>query len=139
MLAEFQRSVHECGCGGLPVLPGQLRIFAEAQRNLHCLLIWEKPAMKFFRYRRPSWKTALGVTRAKKRVRKALGITALLAPFRWWPNQVRTAKRRLGWYSPLARLIRLGLPRPGGCLVLIAAGLSLLGAMLGACILAVLP
>lgn len=95
--------------------------------------------MKFFRYRRPSWKTVLGVTRAKKRVRKALGITALLAPFRWWPNQVRKAKRRLGWYSPLARLIRLGLPRPGGCLVLIAAGLSLLGAMLGACILAVLP
>lgn len=95
--------------------------------------------MKFFRYRRPSWKTVLGVTRAKKRVRKALGITALLAPFRWWPNQVRKAKRRLGWYSPLARLIRLGLPRPGGCLVLIAAGLSLVGAMLGACILAVLP
>ncbi|HBC63872.1 MAG TPA: hypothetical protein DC058_21985 [Planctomycetaceae bacterium] len=63
----------------------------------------------------------------------------MLAPFRWWPNQVRKAKRRLGWYSPLARLIRLGLPRPGGCLVLIAAGLSLLGAMLGACILAVLP
>jgi len=87
--------------------------------------------VKFFRYRRPSWKTVLGVTRAKKRVRKALGITALLAPFRWWPNQVRRAKRRIGWYSPLARLIRLGLPRPGGCLVLLAAGISLLCTAVG--------
>lgn len=95
--------------------------------------------MKFFRYRRPSWKTVLGVTRAKKRVKKALGITALLAPFRWWPNQVRKAKRQLGWYSPLARLIRLGLPRPGGCLVLIAAGLSLLCVTVAASLVAVLP
>lgn len=100
-----------------------------------CTLSSEQPAVKFFRYRRPSWKTVLGVTRAKKRIRKALGITALLAPFRWWPNQVRRAKRRIGWYSPLARLIRLGLPRPGGCLVVLAAGLSLLCAGLGVCLL----
>jgi hypothetical protein len=91
--------------------------------------------VKFFRYRRPSWKTVLGVTRAKKRVKKALGITALLAPFRWWPNQVRKAKRRVGWYSPLARLIRLGLPRPGGCLLLLASALSVLGVSVAVCLL----
>ena len=34
--------------------------------------------MKFFRYRRPSWKTVLGVTKAKKRIKKELGITVLL-------------------------------------------------------------
>lgn len=139
MLAEFQRSVHECDCEELPVLPEQLRIPAAEQQTPCCVVISEQPAMKFFRYRRPSWKTVLGVTRAKKRVKKALGINAVMAPFRWWPNQVRKAKRQLGWYSPLARLIRLGLPRPGGCLVLIAAGASLLCAALGACLLAVQP
>ncbi|MFM7056716.1 MAG: hypothetical protein ACKO2P_07305 [Planctomycetota bacterium] len=80
--------------------------------------------MKFFRYRRPSLKTMLGVTRAKKQLNKALGIHALMAPFRWWPNQKRKLKRRLGYESPIGRLIRLGLPRPGGCAVLLAAGLT---------------
>jgi hypothetical protein len=44
--------------------------------------------MKLFRYRRPSLKTLLGITKAKKRLKKNLGITALLKPFRWWetPN-----------------------------------------------------
>lgn len=75
--------------------------------------------MKFFRYRRPSLKTLLGVTRAKKRIKKDLGITALLKPFRWWPNQKRRLKREVGYYSETGRLVRDGLPRPGGCLVLI--------------------
>ena len=35
--------------------------------------------MKFFRYRRPSIKTILGITAAKKHIKKALGITALLS------------------------------------------------------------
>ena len=39
-------------------------------------------AMKFFRYRRPSMKTLLGVTAANKRIKKVLGITALLKPVR---------------------------------------------------------
>lgn len=85
--------------------------------------VLEEPLMKFFRYRRPSLNTLLGVTRAKKRVRKALGLNVLLAPFRWWPNQKRRAKRALGYESTLGRLLRLGLPRPGGgCLLLIGAG-----------------
>jgi hypothetical protein len=43
------------------------------------------------RYRRPSLKTALGITRAKKRFNKATGITAIKRPFRAPGN----AKRRV--------------------------------------------
>ncbi len=88
--------------------------------------------MKFLRYRRPSWKTILGVTKAKKRLKKELGITALLKPLRWWPNEKRRIKRKIGYESETGRLIRNGLPRPGGCLVLLTvlgtvAGTGLLG------------
>jgi hypothetical protein len=75
--------------------------------------------MKFFRYRRPSWKTILGVTREKKRVRRALGLTALLRPLRWLPNQKRRLKRELGYETPAGRLLRLGLPKPAGCLLVL--------------------
>ena len=34
--------------------------------------------MKLFRYRRPSLNTLLGITKAKKRVKKELGITAAM-------------------------------------------------------------
>jgi hypothetical protein len=81
--------------------------------------------MKFLRYRRPSWNTILGVTRAKKQIKKDLGITALLAPFRWWPNQMRRIKRSLGYESGTGRLVRDGLPKPGGCLVIV--GMMLIG------------
>jgi len=80
--------------------------------------------MKFFRYRRPSLNTLLGVTRAKKQLNKALGLNKIMAPFRWWPNQKRKLKRRLGYESPIGRLIRLGAPRPGGCAVVLAAAVS---------------
>jgi len=75
--------------------------------------------MKFIRYRRPSVKTLLGVTKAKKRLKKELGITAALKPFRFWTNMKRRIKRKAGYESEAGRLIRHGLPRPGGCLVLI--------------------
>ena len=87
--------------------------------------------MKFFRYRRPSLKTLLGITKAKKQLKKDLGITDALKPFRWWTNQKRTFKRDIGYESDAGRLIRNGLPRPGGCLVVlgmagvIGAGTSL--------------
>jgi hypothetical protein len=51
--------------------------------------------MKFFRYRRPSLKTLLGVTKAKKQVKKELGITEVMKPFRWWTNTKRRLKRKL--------------------------------------------
>jgi hypothetical protein len=83
--------------------------------------------MKFFRYRRPSMKTLLGVTAAKKRIKKDLGITALLKPVRWWPNQKRKLKREIGYESATGRLLRDGLPKPGGCLVVLVSSLVLTG------------
>ncbi len=88
--------------------------------------------MKFFRYRRPSLKTLLGITKAKKRIKKELGITEFMKPFRWWTNTKRKFKRDIGYESDAGRLIRKGLPRPGGCLVVILLGLlatTLLGAV----------
>ena len=75
--------------------------------------------MKFFRYRRPSLNTMLGITRAKKRIKRELGITAFMKPFRWWTNTKRRFKRKIGYESEAGRLIRNGLPRPGGCLVVV--------------------
>ena len=47
--------------------------------------------IRLFRYRRPSVKTILGVTKAKKRIKKQLGITAVMRPLRAPGN----AKRRV--------------------------------------------
>ena len=73
--------------------------------------------MKFFRYRRPSLSTLLGITKAKKRLKKELGITAAMKPFRAWTNAKRRFKRKIGYESNAGRLIRDGLPRPGGWVV----------------------
>ena len=70
--------------------------------------------MKFFRYRRPSWKTVVGITKAKNRIKKGLGISALLKPFRAWTNAKRRFKRKIGYESDAGRLIRNGLPSPAG-------------------------
>jgi len=78
--------------------------------------------VKFFRYRRPSWKTVLGLTKLKKQLKTALGITAILKPFRWWTNQKRWFKRRIGYESTAGKLIRHGLPGPVGCTPVILAG-----------------
>ena len=84
--------------------------------------------MKFFRYRRPSWKTILGVTKAKKRIKKEVGITEAMKPFRWWTNTKRRFKRKDGYESEAGRLLRNGLPRPGGCLVVVIVAGTLLAA-----------
>ncbi len=78
--------------------------------------------MKLFRYRRPSLNTLLGITKAKKEIKKELGITEAMKPFRWWTNTKRRFKRKVGYESDAGRLIRNGLPRPGGCLVVIGIG-----------------
>ena len=88
--------------------------------------------MRFFRYRRPSFKTILGITKAKKRIKKDLGITALLKPFRAWTNAKRRIKRKIGYESDAGRLVRDGLPSPGGCLSLIVVvGICVGWAMIG--------
>lgn len=88
--------------------------------------------MNLFRYRRPSLKTVLGITKAKKRLKKELGITAALNPFRAWANAKRRIKRQVGHESEAGRLIRNGLPRPGGCVVVIVFMASLVTLALAA-------
>ena len=85
--------------------------------------------MKFFRYRRPSLNTLLGITKAKKQIKKDLGITDAMKPFRWWTNTKRQFKRKVGYESDAGRLIRKGLPRPGGCLVVLVAGVVAMAAV----------
>jgi hypothetical protein len=62
--------------------------------------------MRLFRYRRPSLKTALGVTRVKKRVNRQLGITAVKRSFRAPGNMKRRVLRRAGYYSGPMKFMR---------------------------------
>lgn len=62
--------------------------------------------MKEMRYRKPSIKTLVGITKFKKRVKKALGITAIMRPFRALPNYKRRLLRRAGYYSPEMKMVR---------------------------------
>ena len=59
-----------------------------------------------FRYRKPSMKTLVGVTRAKKRVNKKLGITAVKKPFRAPGNMKQRALRHVGFYSGPMKFMR---------------------------------
>jgi hypothetical protein len=60
----------------------------------------------FPRYRRPSLKTALGVTQAKRRFRKATGYYAITRPFRAPGNFKRRVLRRAGYYSGPMKFLR---------------------------------
>ena len=51
--------------------------------------------MRLFRYRNPSLKTMLGITKAKKRFNNAVGITAVKRPFRAWGNFKRRMLRHI--------------------------------------------
>ncbi len=62
--------------------------------------------MSNMRYRKPSPKTLLGVTKMKKRAKKALGINKLLWPFRAVGNYQRRMLRRAGYYSPEMKMMR---------------------------------
>jgi hypothetical protein len=79
--------------------------------------------MKLFRYRRPSLKSLLGITKAKKWLKKELVITAAIKPFRAWTNAKRRFKGKIGYESEAGRLVRNGLPTPGGCLVVIVVAM----------------
>ena len=61
--------------------------------------------MKLFRYRKPSLNTLLGITAAKRRVKRELGISQVEA---WTkPSRVKQrVKQQLGLYSPEARVVR---------------------------------
>ncbi len=75
--------------------------------------------MSPIRYRRTSVRTALGITAEEKRIKRELGITAILRPFRWWGNEKRKIKREAGYYSPDAQLARHVLPHSIGKLLML--------------------
>jgi hypothetical protein len=77
--------------------------------------------MSAIRYRRTSVRTALGVTAEEKRIKRELGITALLRPFRWWGNEKRRIKREVGYYSPEAKLARHVSPHSASKLLILIA------------------
>ncbi len=58
------------------------------------------------RYRKPSIKTVLGITKAKKRIKKATGYYQVTKPLRFKTNMERRMKRRIGYYHPVVRFIR---------------------------------
>ena len=61
--------------------------------------------MKLFRYRKPSLNTILGITNAKKRFRKTIGISTFEKYTK--PSRIKQRiKQRLGLYSPVMRVIR---------------------------------
>jgi len=66
--------------------------------------------MKFFRHRKPSLKSILGLTKAKKRTKKNIGITAMMKPFRAPGNLKRRILRRAGYYSTPMKIARHGFP-----------------------------
>ena len=61
--------------------------------------------MKIFRYRKPSMNTVLGITAAKRRVKRELGISQVEA---WTkPSWVKQRlHQRVGLYSPVVRVVR---------------------------------
>jgi len=61
---------------------------------------------RFIRYRRPSLSTMLGVTRAKKRLNRQLGITAFKRPFRTPGNMKRRFLRHTGYYNGPMKFFR---------------------------------
>jgi hypothetical protein len=65
----------------------------------------KESAVKLFRYRKPSLNTLFGITAAKRRVKRELGISQVQA---WTkPSRVKQrVKQQVGLYSPVARVIR---------------------------------
>ena len=58
------------------------------------------------RYRRPSLKTMLGVTRAKRRVKKKLGVYEVTKYTNAPKNAERRVKRAVGYYSTPMKILR---------------------------------
>jgi isopentenyldiphosphate isomerase len=61
--------------------------------------------LKLFRYRKPSLRTLLGVTAAKRSVKHSLGISQVEGFIE--PSRIKQKiKYRAGLYTPVARVIR---------------------------------
>lgn len=83
--------------------------------------------MKFIRYRKPSLSTLLGITKAKKNIKKELGIYKVTKVVNAPKNFERRIRRNIGYYSAPMKILRNGLPKPGGgCLITLFICFSLL-------------
>ena len=58
------------------------------------------------RYRKPSIKSFLGVTKAKKKMKRNIGISNITKHTNISKNVTRTVKRNSGYYSGPMKLIR---------------------------------
>ncbi len=82
--------------------------------------------MKLFRYRKPSINTILGITKAKRRAKKALGIYEITKTTNAPKNFKRRMLRRAGYYSTPMKILRNGAPKVGGgCMVIIMTYLGI--------------
>lgn len=61
---------------------------------------------KLIRYRKPSVKTMLGVTKAKRRLKQQTGYYAATKPLRAKKNFERRMKRKMGYYSEPMKALR---------------------------------
>ena len=64
------------------------------------------PRFTLLRYRRPSVNTVVGITKAKRQLKKATGYYALTKPLRWGTNTKRTLLRRVGYDSGPMKFLR---------------------------------
>lgn len=62
--------------------------------------------MKLVRYRKPSVKTLLGVTKAKRQIKKDLGITKITRVTNAPKNTKRRIKRKAGYESEPMKFMR---------------------------------
>ncbi len=75
--------------------------------------------MKIFRYRKPSLKTLLGLTKAERKLKKYLGVYEVTKIINAPKNLKRRILNKAGYYSEPAKTLRNGPPKPGGCVVAI--------------------
>ena len=82
-------------------------------------LIKGENSMRFFRYRKPSINTLLGITKARRQVKKDLGIYKITKIINYPTNLKRKFLRDAGYYSEPMKILRGGLRKPGGCMIAI--------------------
>lgn len=84
-------------------------------------------AFRLFRYQKPSVNQLLGITSAKRKISRQLGLPTLRDPTTPIKNMERRALRKVGYYSEPMKLVRaLGRLKKGGCSALLFLSLVLL-------------
>lgn len=82
--------------------------------------------MKLFRYRKPSINTLLGITKAKREIKNDLGIYKITKIINYPTNLKRKVLRNVGYYSEPMKILRNGLRKPGGCVIMLTIMVSII-------------